>query len=159
MNRLIQGAIAGAAGTMALDVTSYLDIVVRGRSTSNIPAELIRCLAELANVPELSVPDDRADDKTKNRRGALGALSGYTVGIGIGMMYAVVSPLFSRAPLVCRAALVGAVAMAAADVPLTALKLTDPREWGTIGWLSDIFPHFAYGLITAAVIEAFEQEA
>jgi hypothetical protein len=159
MNRLIQGAIAGAAGTMALDITSYLDIVVRGRSASNLPAELIRCFAEIAKIPDLSTPDDRADDKTKNRRSALGAISGYSVGIGIGAVYGVVSPLLSGTPLFCRAILVGAAAMAAADVPIVQLKLTDPRQWGTVGWLSDIIPHFAYGLVTAAVVDEFVQDA
>ena len=43
--------------------------------------------------------------------------------------------------------------MAASDVPATMLEVTNPAEWGTSGWLSDIVPHLAYGVVTAAVFE------
>ena len=46
-----------------------------------------------------------------------------------------------------------ALAMAASDVPATMLEVTNPAEWGTSGWLSDIVPHLAYGVVTAAVFE------
>jgi hypothetical protein len=50
--------------------------------------------------------------------------------------------------------LLGAAAMASSDVPAIKLGVTDPAEWGTSGWLADIIPHLAYGLVTAAVYEA-----
>jgi len=153
MNRLVSGAVAGAAGTLALDIAGYLDMVARGRSASNLPAELIRRLAEDAGLEQLSTPDDKSDDATKNRRSALGALSGYSVGISIGMLYGAASPLLTRVPLLVKAIVVGGLAMAAADLPLTTFDLTDPRTWGTVGWLSDIIPHAAYGLITVSVVD------
>jgi hypothetical protein len=38
--------------------------------------------------------------------------------------------------------------MAASDLPATALGLTDPRSWGAAGWMSDLLPHLAYGIVT-----------
>jgi hypothetical protein len=38
--------------------------------------------------------------------------------------------------------------MAAADVPLTRLGLTDPSTWSPVDWASDVIPHVAYGLVT-----------
>jgi hypothetical protein len=37
---------------------------------------------------------------------------------------------------------------------MVAQGLTDPREWGTAGWISDIVPHVAYGIVTARTYEA-----
>ncbi|WP_316248185.1 hypothetical protein [Streptomyces sp. TRM49041] len=47
----------------------------------------------------------------------------------------------------------GAAAMAAGDLPATALGVTDPAEWSGAGRLSDIVPHLVYGMTTAAVFE------
>jgi len=37
--------------------------------------------------------------------------------------------------------------------PMVALGITDPRTWSADSWISDIVPHLAYGLATAAVFE------
>jgi hypothetical protein len=154
MRGLILGAIAGAAGTMALDYASYIDMALRGRAPSDLPAEVIRRLAVKAGIPSLSVPSDDADDATKNRRSALGALSGYKVGIVLGALYGMASyPSTKDRGIVLRSILLCALAMAASDVPSTLLEATNPSEWGTSGWISDIVPHLAYGAVTAAVFE------
>jgi hypothetical protein len=44
--------------------------------------------------------------------------------------------------------------MASSDAPAVKLGVTNPAEWGTSGWLADLVPHLAYGLVTAAVYEA-----
>ena len=44
--------------------------------------------------------------------------------------------------------------MASSDAPSVKLHVTDPGQWGTSGWLADIIPHLAYGLVTAAVYES-----
>jgi hypothetical protein len=36
---------------------------------------------------------------------------------------------------------------------MVAMGITDPRTWGTTGWISDLVPHLAYGLATAAAFE------
>ncbi len=43
---------------------------------------------------------------------------------------------------------------AAGDLPPTSLVVTDPKESGTSGWLSDIIPHLLYGLVAAITFEA-----
>jgi hypothetical protein len=155
MRGLILGAVAGAAGTMALDMVSYADMAVRGRGSSDLPAEVVRRLALRAGAAALSIPSDDADEATKNRRSALGALSGYTIGIALGAAYGLLSYRTpARRGFLVRAFVLGALAMAASDVPSAALGATDPRTWEASGWISDIVPHAAYGLVTAAAFEA-----
>ncbi len=154
MRNVMIGAIAGAAGTMALDIASYGDMVVRGRQSSNMPAEVVRRLAEKAGVEPLAKPDEAVDDKTKNRRSALGALSGYGVGLAIGALYGATRPLTNRLPLAFAALGVGAAAMLAADVPAVRLGATDLRDWTAASWISDVIPHVAFGLTTVLVVNA-----
>jgi len=35
------------------------------------------------------------------------------------------------------------------------LGVTDPRTWGLVGWISDLIPHFGYGVVTALVLHYF----
>jgi hypothetical protein len=46
--------------------------------------------------------------------------------------------------------------MAGSDLPMTALGLTDPREWDAASWASDVVPHLAYGMAAAAAYQAFD---
>jgi uncharacterized membrane protein len=46
--------------------------------------------------------------------------------------------------------------MAATNLPMTALGLTDPREWTAADWISDAVPHLAYGAATHAVIAGMD---
>lgn len=154
MNNAAFGAIAGAVGTIALDITSYGDMALRGRPASNLPAEIIRRTAEKARVEPLAVPDEVADDSTKNRRRALGMISGHAIGIGAGTLCGAMRSIIGPVPAPVMALVMGGVAMAAADVPATTLNITDPRRWGVSGWLSDIVPHLAYGLVAAGVFAA-----
>jgi hypothetical protein len=154
MRGLILGAVAGAAGTIALDIAGYADMALSGRGGSDTPAEVMRRLAEKAGIASLSVPADEADDATKNRRSALGAIAGYKIGILLGALYGLASyPSTKKRGIVLRAILLGGLAMAASDVPATLLEVTKPAEWGARGWISDIVPHLAYGIVTAAVFE------
>ncbi len=154
MRGLILGAIAGAAGTMALDYVSYLDMALRGRAPSDLPADVIRRLALKAGFLSFGSAGDGIDDETKNRRSALGALSGYKIGIVLGALYGAASyPPEKKRGIALRALVLGGLAMAASDVPAAALGATNLAEWGVSGWLSDIVPHAAYGLVTAAVFE------
>ena len=150
---LLWGIAAGAVGTVALDAVSYLDMVVRARPASSLPAEVAGALAERAGVELAAGGND--SESAGNRRSGLGALLGYGVGLGVGGAYGL---LRSRLPgqLRPRAAAVGLglAAMAASDLPAAALGVTDPRTWGAAGWASDLLPHLAYGLATAAVYEA-----
>ncbi len=154
MRGLILGAIAGAAGTIALDMAGYVDMAVRGRGASDTPAEVIRRLALKLGIGALGVPSDTAPEALKNRRSALGALAGYKIGIVLGAIYGLASyPAPQGRGIVLRSLVLGAMAMAASDVPATALDVTNPAGWSAADWMSDIVPHAAYGLVTAAVFE------
>ena len=157
-NNLLLGAVAGAAGTFALDVTTYADMAARGRPPSKTPAETIRRVAESAGVEALAKPDDQAGESTKNRRSGLGALSGYGIGLSVGLVFGSVRPLVKNAPLALCAVALAAIAMAASDVPATKLEATDPSQWGVSGWIGDIVPHLAYGFVTAAVFDVLSRQ-
>lgn len=150
--RLGAGLLGGAAGTAALDVVSYLDMVARGRPASDVPARVAGELAGRAGAP---LQGD--DPRTSARRSGAGALLGYATGLGLGAAYALARPAIGPGP---RRALplasgmaLGLAAMAASDVPAVAVGATDPQRWGVPGWLSDLVPHLVYGVVTAVVVE------
>ena len=104
-----------------------MDMVVRrGRPASSTPAEVAGALAERAGVKLAAGGND--SEPAGNRRSGLGALLGYGVGLGVGAAYGL---LRSRRPAPRRpwgaAAGLSLAAMAASDLPATALGVTDPR--------------------------------
>ena len=46
LNAALRGIIAGATGTVALDISTYLDMSIRGRSSSNAPSQMIDTVAK-----------------------------------------------------------------------------------------------------------------
>jgi hypothetical protein len=64
---------------------SQLDMVVRARPASSLPAEVAGALAERAGV-ELAAEGNQSE-RAANRRSGLGALFGYGVGLGVGAAY------------------------------------------------------------------------
>lgn len=145
---LLAGIAAGAAGTTALNVATYLDMVARARPASTTPEDTVKKAEELAH---LSLSENGPDsDEASNRRSALGALMGVAAGLATGAIYGLVRPKLGRVPL----ALLGVGAGLAANVgttgPMAALGITDPREWPGSSWVSDLVPHLAYGFATAA---------
>ena len=167
-NRIIAGAIAGAAGVVALNAAGYLDMLVRGRPASDMPARVAGKLADEMGVPldfdtddELEVEGAEADeaddvepDAPANRREAIGALLGMANGIGIGVAYGIVRLILPRPPAWLAGTALGAAAMAASDYPPTRLGLTEPRYWSATDWASDVLPHMAFGIVTAVAFEA-----
>jgi hypothetical protein len=87
------GAAAGAVGTVALNVVTYLDMMVRARSTSDMPGELVKKLAGQNGIESLTGDDDDA----KNRRSGMGALLGYANGLGVDVGFGVLRPAFDVA--------------------------------------------------------------
>jgi hypothetical protein len=151
---VLAGLAAGAVGTVALDAASYLDMVLRARPASGLPARAAGKLAEKAGADLAGAHDDGAEERAANRASGLGALLGYGVGLGIGVTYGLLRPAVPRLPAPLAGAGLGLAAMAGSDVPLVALGLTDPRTWGAAGWASDVVPHLAYGLATALTFDA-----
>src|SRR5262245_47011647 len=144
---LFAGAAAGAAGTTALNAITYVDMVVRARPASDIPERMVEKLAQVSGV---EIPGD--DAARANRTAGLGPLSGLAVGIGIGVVFAVLRRVGFRPPPLAASVLVGGTAMLAADGPMGRLHLTDPRQWSVVDWASDAVPHLGYGMVTAAVL-------
>ncbi|MGK5740544.1 hypothetical protein [Micromonospora sp. URMC 103] len=140
---LTDGAIAGAVGSTALNIVTYLDMALRGRPASSTPDEAAGRLASAAHVG-LGTPA-----KAPNRRNGLGALLGYATGVGVGVGFALLAR-GRRWPLATAGGLLGAGAMAMTDGSLTVLRVTDPRTWRRSDWISDIVPHLTYGLAAAA---------
>lgn len=165
-NRIVCGAVAGAAGVVALNAAGYLDMLLRGRPASDMPARVAGKLADEIGLPlefdsdagdEIAPEDDdedEPDDAPANRREALGALLGMVNGIGIGVAYGICRLILPRPPAWLAGAALGAAAMAASDYPATRLGLTEPRDWSATDWASDVLPHMAFGVVTALAFEA-----
>lgn len=146
---IAKGLAAGAAGTVALNVASYLDMAVRGRGSSSAPAQTAGKLADKAGV---DLADEGPDRETaENRRSGLGALMGYVTGLGVGAAYgALRSAIGPVSRPVAAAGLTLAATLGSAG-PMTLLGVTDPRQWDAKSWAMDIGPHLAYGIVTVVV--------
>jgi hypothetical protein len=149
----LAGAAAGAAGTIALDIATYADMLLRGRPSSEAPAKLAEKLASTLGIASLLGDDDTA----KNRRSGAGALLGYANGLGIGIAYGAIRPLLRGVPPLVTGLALGAAAMAASDIPMVKSGVTDPQEWGIADWLADIVPHAVYGLTLAYTLDALQE--
>src|SRR3954452_15704372 len=82
MNRIVAGAAAGAAGTTALNMVTYLDMAVRARAASDTPE---RSIERVAGVVGVEVPGDTST--RGNRLAGLGALGGLLTGVAVGAGY------------------------------------------------------------------------
>jgi hypothetical protein len=150
---LLRGAAAGAAGTTALDAATYADMALRGRPASTTPQ---RSIETLAGVLGLRVPGTGA--VRENRLQGLGAFAGIATGVGVGAALGALRDLGWRpGPLAGGLATAGA-ALVAANGPMVAFGVTDPRTWSAADWVADIVPHLAYGLVTYATLAATDHE-
>ena len=170
-NRIVAGLVAGAAGTLALNVAGYLDMLVRGRPASRLPADVAGRLADEIGLPldfdldadaenDVDADDDEELEergRVANRQEALGALLGYSNGLGIGVGYALLRLILPRPPTWLAGAALGGLAMAGSDYPATRLGLTDPQTWSGADWIADVVPHMAFGVVTAAAFEAIKK--
>ncbi len=152
VRKTLIGMAAGSAGTVALNVTTYADMALRGRSSSSVPAEVACKLVEKAGI------DLGSEEAAKNRRSGLGALQGYIAGLGVGAVYGLIRPHVDNASIPLVGVGLGLAAMAASDVPATVLGVTDPRKWSLSSWASDVVPHLTYGLATAATYDAIDDK-
>ncbi len=149
------GLAAGACGSAALNMATYLDMLVRGRPASEVPRKVA---ASLTGRVATGVGSHRAagdDDTRNNRLEGAGALLGYVNGLGMGLLYGVLEPRLRDVPRPVAASVVGVAAMAGSDLPSIALGATDPRTWGASGWVADIGPHLAYGIVAVGAYDLF----
>lgn len=152
LRNALMGAAAGAAGTVALNATTYADMVARARPSSSVPSEVA---GELAGKAGIDLSGSDGDASAQNRKTGLGALLGILTGVGVGTAYGIIRPHMRSVSTPRAAVVLCLAAMAGSDGPATALGITDPTQWGASSWASDIVPHLAYGLVTVAAYEAF----
>lgn len=149
---LLVGLAAGAAGTTALNVVTYLDVVIRARGASSTPKDTA---AKLAQELGIDIPGD--EDQRANRLAGLGPLIGIVAGVGVGASVALARALGFQPPLPLAGILAGGLAMVAADAPMAVLGVSDPRTWAPADWVSDAVPHLVYGVVTSGVVAAFDR--
>lgn len=154
LSNALKGLLAGTAGTVALNIATYADMALRGRSSSTAPAKMVETLADKAHISLASEGKDNQDQTAQNRESGAGALFGFFNGLGTGVAYSMLRSQGTGIPLPFASLLVGLAAMAESDVPLALLKVSNPRTWGTTEWLADLIPHLIYGFVTVATYEA-----
>jgi hypothetical protein len=149
-----RGLAAGAAGTTALNAATYLDMAWWARPASETPKRAVDALAQRAERP---VPG--SGEQRDNRLEGLGALAGIITGVSIGAAAGLFGPLLDRLPRVLSGLALGAAAMAATDIPMSNLGLTDPAQWSSSDWVADAVPHAAYGLVTVGTLSALRSRS
>ncbi|MFH9400399.1 hypothetical protein [Streptomyces sp. NPDC017638] len=147
MRSVVRGCAAGAAGTTVLNAVTYGDMALRGRASSQAPARTVEKMARSVGWPVPGSGDDR-----ENRLAGLGALAGIAVGLGTGAAVALAHRAGVRPPWWLGGAATGALAMAATDLPMARLGVSDPKSWSATDWVSDAVPHLMYGLVTYGVL-------
>ena len=149
LRRLAAGAVAGAAGTTALNTVTYLDMATRGRPASSTPEQTVDRMLSLAG---LQLPGQ--EPQRGARRSGLGALLGSMAGVGAGVLMASArtSPGKRSSPV---GTLVGtwSVAMLVGNGPMTLLGVTNPATWTRQDWLTDVVPHLAYAVAATTALE------
>lgn len=145
------GAAAGAAGTTALNATTYLDMIVRGRPSSSTPEKTVEALSETTHVP---VPGE--GDTRDNRVSGLGPMTGLLAGVGTGALLGALRVAGMARGVRASTGVATLVALVGTNGPMTVLGVTDPRTWPLSSWVSDLVPHVAYGAVTAAVLDRLD---
>jgi hypothetical protein len=149
---VLRGAAAGAAGSTALNAVTYLDMAVRGRGTSSTPEQTVEALAGKAHLP---IPGE--GETRDNRVQGLGPLTGLVAGVGVGVLAGLARAAGLRTTPLVGTALTTAGVLVAANGPMTALGITDPRTWSATDWVSDLVPHLAYGVVVRTTMDAFDR--
>jgi hypothetical protein len=148
---VLRGAVAGAAGTTALNAVTYLDMAVRGRGSSSTPEDTVEKLAGKAHV---AIPGDQ--EERRNRLQGLGPLTGILAGVGTGALAGLARSAGWRPGALTGTLLSTAAVMVGTNGPMTVLGITDPRTWSAADWISDVVPHLAHAAVLHTTLAAFE---
>ena len=149
---VLLGAVAGATGNLTLEIVTYGDMLLRGRSASGVPGKMAGILADNLRIGALS--SAATGNQADNRRSAAGALLGYALGVGLGGAYGLIRPGLGRLSTPLAGVALGVAAMTAADASYAVTGASDPKTWTVTDWISDLVPHIIYGLVTVATYEA-----
>lgn len=148
LRSVLHGAVAGAAGTTALNAVTYLDMVVRGRGASSTPEQTVEAMADKAGV---EIPGD--EETSQNRVSGLGPMLGQLAGVGSGAALGALRATGWRPSVPLGSLLASVGAMLVGNGPMAVLGISDPRSWGTTDWMADLVPHAAYGVVTAWTLD------
>jgi hypothetical protein len=151
-SHLFGGAVAGAAGTTALNAATYVDMTIRGRPASSIPECSVEAITSRIG---LRVPGEA--EIRDNRLTGLGALSGIATGVVVGALFGALRASGFRPRRSAGAVLVGLTAMAATDASMVRLGVSDPRTWSVGDWLADLVPHLAYGAVVTVGLDYLDR--
>lgn len=144
----MRGVIAGAAGTTALNATTYLDMALRGRPGSSTPQMTVEKMADLAGT---SVPGED-DSERQARTTGLGSLMGMAAGVGSGALVGAMRASGHPRSFAATALLTWFLVLLAGNAPMTGLGVTDPRQWAPADWVADLIPHAAYAVVTTEAL-------
>ena len=111
------GAASGAAGTTALDATTYLDMAVRGRPASSTPEDTIEKVSAATHVPVPGQGEDR-----QHRLSGIAALGGLAAGVAAGAVLGIVRAAGWRPRPVVGVVAATTVAMLAGNAPHDAAR-------------------------------------
>jgi len=148
LRKLACGAVAGAAGTTALNAVTFVDMAVRGRPASSTPEETVQRGADLVGV---RIRGDRPHRDA--RRSGLGSLAGTVAGVGAGVALGVVRGGVLPGGRAGTFAGAWALAMLVGNGPMTVLGVTDPRRWSVGDWTADVVPHLAYAAAATVALD------
>jgi hypothetical protein len=141
--KLLDGLLAGAAGTAALNATTYADMVLRNRPPSELPQQMVDALAQKAGLPP----------PKEHRRTGLGALLGYADGFTAGTILGVIRPSIPNVPWYVAALGLAAFTMVMSEGTATAMGRANPRTWSATAWIADLVPRFIYGAVTTLTFD------
>lgn len=148
MTQLARGAVAGAAGTTALNAVTFLDMAVRGRPASTTPEQTVDRGLALVGA---TLPGD--EQQRGARRSGLGSLLGSVAGVSAGVVIAAVRGSMSPSGKAGTFGTALTVAMLAGNGPMTILGVTSPAQWTARDWAADVVPHLAYALAATCALE------
>lgn len=82
LREALLGTAAGAVGTVALNATTYGDMVVRGRPPSSVPSEIAGQLAGKLGIDLSAENEEQGGPTAQNRKSGLGRCRGSRWGLG-----------------------------------------------------------------------------
>jgi hypothetical protein len=148
MNRdVLNGVLAGAAGTAMLNAATYGDMVLRNRPPSDLPQKMVDTFARALHAPP----------PPENRRTGLGALLGYADGFGVGAVFGMIRPRTRAVPWIIAAFGLAAFTMLLSEGSATAARQTDPKTWGVEAWMADVVPRVFYGAVTCLTFDLLSE--
>lgn len=147
-----RGLVAGAVGTTVLNAVTYLDMVVRGRPSSDLPRQTVERGLDRLDLELSGSSEERAD-----RAAALGAMSGIAAGLGVGLAVSSGRAMGLRLSPLAGGVVTAAAAMTATSGPAAVLGVTNLKAWTVEEWAADTLPHLAYGVVTHHVVRGLER--